>query len=328
MKDDISVCEPLLEEGDHSNLVPVQRVSYRERLWGILPHRSVIPCLNLWNHLDYGKASFPHKTSKEKATMTEATGPPVKKRICTLLLALIFLAIVLIMLSASYLFFIWSPWSQPAQAEVDWITVCENTTEAILVVPEKLSVATLLKAQSQEPPQRAMRNCLDEAVLKFSEEGVLKKNARMVLQCNGTRREFLSGEGENDIEVVWISGRVEYLVHEASPEVRVARLGRHPLPLNLTTIIGVREDLATQAALEELQDCLDKVVQEFPREPMVVQNSAMLMVSCGADLSFISGEGQTKINVYREDYMNGDIQYQVKATGWAWWARLFTRGST
>ncbi|KAL8212957.1 UNVERIFIED_CONTAM: hypothetical protein K2H54_059806 [Gekko kuhli] len=243
--------------------------------------------------------------------MTEASGPPVKKRVCPLLLVLIFLAIVLIGLSALYLFFIWSPWSQPTQAEVDWIRVCENTTEAVLVVPEKLSVATLLEAQSQEPPQGAMRNCLDEAVLKFSDEpGVLKKNARMVLQCNGTKREFLSGEGENDIEVVWISGKVEYLVHEASPEVRVARLGRRPLPLNLTTIIGVREDLETQGALEELQDCLDKVVQEFPREPMAVQNNAMLIVSCGTGLSFISGEGQTMINVYREDNMDGDIQYQ------------------
>lgn len=325
MKDDISVCEPLLEDGDHGDLVPVQRLSYRERLWGILPHRSVAPCLNLWNHLDYGMACFPQKTTKEKATMTEATGPPFKKRIWALLLLLIFLAIVLIVLSV----FIWSPLSRPALPEVDRISVSENTTEAILVVPENLSIATLLKAQSQEPPQGAMRNCLDEAVLKFSEEpGVLKKNARMVLQCNGTRREFLSGKGENYIEVVWLRGRVEYLVHEASPEVRVARLGRHPLPLNLTTVIGVREDLATQGALEELQGCLEKVVQEFPREPEAVQNNAMLTVSCGTDLSFVSGKGQTKINVYRKDSIGGDIQYQVKATGWAWWARLFTRGST
>lgn len=330
MKDDISICEPLLEDGDHSSLVPVQRVSYIERLWGILPQRSVAPCLKLWNHFDYGMDCSSHKPTKEKATMTEAAGAPVKKRIWVLLLVLIFLAIALIVLSVFYASFVWSPWSQLAQAEVDRIRVCENTTEAILVVPEKLSVATLLKAQSQEPPQGAMRNCFNEAVLKFSEEpDVLKKNARMVLQCNGTRREFLSGEGENAIEVVWISGRVDYLVHEASPQVRVARLGRHPLPLNLTTVIGVREDLAIQGALEDLQGCLDKVVQEFPSEPEVVQTNAILMVSCGADLSFISGEGQTKINVYRENNIDGDIQYQVKTTGWwAWWARLFKRGST
>lgn len=253
---------------------------------------------------------------------------PVKKRIHALLPVLIFLAIVPVMLGVIYIFFIWCPWSQPAQAEVDRVRVWENATEAMLVVPEKLSVATLVKAQSQEPPGGAVRNCLDEAVRKFLDEpDVLQRNARMVLQCNGTRQEFLSGEGENDIEVIWISGRVEYLVHEASPEVRLARLGCHPLPLDLATIIGVRQDLATQGAFEKLQGCLDKVLQEFPKEPVVVQNNATLVVSCGKDLSFISGGGQTEINVYRENNTDGEIQYKVKASGWPWWARFFKRGS-
>uniref|UniRef100_A0ACB8EGJ2 Uncharacterized protein n=1 Tax=Sphaerodactylus townsendi TaxID=933632 RepID=A0ACB8EGJ2_9SAUR len=319
MKDDVSILEPFLEDGDYSNLIPVQRVSCRDKLWGILPQRSAASCLDLWSRFDYGMACFSHKPLKEKATMTEATGSPVKRTIWALLMILIFLAIVLIVMSVVYICFIWCPWSQPTQAEVGRIRGWENITEVISVVPEKLSVATLLKAQSEEPPWGAVRNCLDKAVLKFSEEpDVLKKNARMVLQCNGTRREFLSGEGGNDIEVVWINGRAEYLVHEASLEVRVARLGQHPLPLNLTTIIGVRQDLAVHGALEELQGCLDKVVQEFPYEPIVVQNSAKLVISCGADLNFVSGEQQTEIVVYRENNTNGEIQYQVKATGWAW----------
>ncbi|XP_054835005.1 uncharacterized protein LOC129329448 [Eublepharis macularius] len=313
MENDISALEPLLENGDRSILIPGQGVSYNEKLGGIPPRRSAASYFNLWNRLGYGMACFPLNTTKEKSTMTEATRSPVPKKIWYLLLIL--LTTVLIIASIYITFFIGHPQSQPAQAEV----------EAILVKPKELNVATLLKVQSQEPPWGAMRNCLDKAVQKFSEEPeVLKKNAKMVLQCNGTRQEFQSGKGENVIEVAWINDRVDYLIQKESIEVHVARLSSRPWPLNLTIITGVRRELS---AFEEIQGCLNEVVREFPREPLIVQNNAKLVVSCGTDLTFISGEGKTEISVYRENNKDGKIQYSVKATGEVKWARFFTRGS-
>ncbi|XP_061475038.1 uncharacterized protein LOC133380885 [Rhineura floridana] len=310
MRDDSNLFEPLLDDGDDSKIIPVRRLSYREKLWGILPQSSAPSWLNIKNSVDCGVPRF-----SNKSTMTQTTRPLVKRKIWILILVLLALVTLLALAFIGALFC--SPWKQQPSLEAG-----ENTTAA-----KNLSLASLLDAKNQEPHWGAMHNCLAEAVQKFSEEPeMVRKNARMILQCNGTRQEFVSGKGEIRIEVVWINGMASYILDEATPEVHMARLGRHPLPLSLASISGVLQDLAsniskTQECLGELQSCLSKALQEFPLEPATLQDNAKLVVTCGGEnLTFISGNGDSEINVYRE---RGEIQFQVKPTWQAWWARLF-----
>ncbi|XP_028569693.2 uncharacterized protein LOC114588508 [Podarcis muralis] len=317
MRDDSNLFEPLLDDGDDSKLIPVQRFSYREKLWGILP-RSSAPS---WLYgIECGVPSF-----SDKSTMTQTTRPLGKRKTWTLILVLLAFLTLLTLAFIGALF--WAPWRPQSPVEANKAKAGENTTAAILVGQKNLSLAALLEAEMQEPQEGAMRKCLEEAVHKFSEEpAMVRKNSRMVLQCNGTKQEFVSGKGEIHIEVVWINGTASYILDESSPEVHVVRLGRHPMPLSLARISDVLQDLPsniseTQGDLKELRSCLNKALQEFPREPVVLQDDAKLMVTCGGvNLTFISGGGQSDINVYRED---GEVQYQVKPTWSAWWARLF-----
>ncbi|XP_053159500.1 uncharacterized protein LOC128348032 isoform X2 [Hemicordylus capensis] len=328
MRDDSNLYEPLLEDGDDRRLIPVPRVSYVEKLWGILPQNFAASWLNFPNSIEYGMPCSSHKLTREKSTMTQATRFAAERRTWALILGFALLSLfLLVLLCFFYSFSICPLRKQQCPIEVNRTKAEENTIAAIVVMPEDLSVATLQEAREKEHLE-AMRNCLDKAFEEFYQEpNMVKKNAKMVLQCNGTRREFLSGKGENHIEVVQINDKIDYILDEASPEVHMARLGRHSFPLNLISINEVLDDLASWEGSEELQACLNKALKEFPQEPMSVQDNASLVVVCGRkNLTFISGKGQNEINVYKED-TDEEIQYQVKATGWAWWARLFTRGA-
>nr|XP_020670873.1 uncharacterized protein LOC110091191 [Pogona vitticeps]XP_020670874.1 uncharacterized protein LOC110091191 [Pogona vitticeps]XP_020670875.1 uncharacterized protein LOC110091191 [Pogona vitticeps] len=329
MRDDSNVFEPLLDEEDLSRSKSMRKVfakavrkaSFQEKLWEFLSQSSVALCPTFQKSVGYGVPCVTHKPS-----MTETDRPWVKRKMVILvislsvLLELIFLCILLC--------FSYNPSTGPQDLpKEDGIKARKNMTAAVSVVPENLTLATLLAAETEEPQGGAMRNCLEKAVQEFSEEpSIVKKNTRMILQCNGTKREFLSGKGGNLIEVVWINEKVSYtLVHEAHPDVYLARLGRHPLPLNISSIQSVLQDVASHNGSEELRSCLRKALAELPWEPVIVQDNAKMVVSCGGtNLAFISGKGQTEINVYRED-PHGEIQYAVKATGWAWFLRPLTR---
>ncbi|XP_032064816.1 uncharacterized protein LOC116502908 isoform X2 [Thamnophis elegans] len=192
-------------------------------------------------------------------------------------------------------------------------------------VPKNLTVSILQEAQKSEPFSEAMGNCFDKAIKEFvSEPQILKENAKMILECNGTRSEFVSGKGENSIEVFWVDGQTHYTVREANSQVYVARLGRRELPLSLGSLLKVSQQLASLEGQEELQQCLDKVIEKFPKEPQTLQDNAMLQVSCGgSNVTFRSEAGTNEINVYKDT--QGEIVYNVKARGRAWWDRLFIR---
>ncbi|KAJ6652889.1 hypothetical protein lerEdw1_010547 [Lerista edwardsae] len=307
MKDESYLDKPLLEDGDTSNLVPIQR-SKTEKLWGILSQSPAASWLPFPSGLGYDAASLQHKSTKEKSTMTQATGSPAE-RSRVLILVLVLATFLLALLSVFFNLFIWPLGRQPSLS---------------VAVPQNLSDAALLEAREREPRVGAMRDCLDKAVQDFSAEpSVVKDDARMTLQCNGTRQEFLSGNGGTRIEVVWIDGEVSYNVDEASAEVHVARLSRRPLPLSLTSVNQLLRDLASWGGLEELQGCLNRTSQKFREEPTAVQDNAKLVVSCGShQVTFVSGEGQNEISVYRGNVYE-EIQYQVKATGWAWFEKFW-----
>lgn len=197
-----------------------------------------------------------------------------------------------------------------------------DNTEA---VPKNLTLPNLLEAKKSEPFCEAMDNCFDKAINEFmSEPRILQENAKMILECNGTRKEFVSGKGENYIEVFWVDGQTRYRVREANSQVYVARLGRQPFPLSLGSLLNVYQQLASREGSEELRRCLIKTIEEFPKEPQAVQNDAMLEVSCGgSNVAFRSEAGKNEINVYEDEH--GKIVFNVKSRGWAWWARLFKR---
>ncbi|ETE61587.1 hypothetical protein L345_12658, partial [Ophiophagus hannah] len=190
-------------------------------------------------------------------------------------------------------------------------------------VPKDLTVTVLLETKKSEPFCEAMENCFDTAVKKFElEPQIVKDNAKMILECNGTRKEFVSGKGENYIEVFWVDGQTHYTVKEANSQVYAARLGRQPL--NLSSLLNVYQQLVSLEGSEELRQCLNKTIKEFPKEPHAVQDNAMLQVSCGgSNVTFYSEAGKNEINVYKDTL--GEIVFNVKAKGWAWWARLFRR---
>ncbi|XP_032064819.1 uncharacterized protein LOC116502910 isoform X2 [Thamnophis elegans] len=191
-------------------------------------------------------------------------------------------------------------------------------------VPKNLTVSILQEAQKSEPFSEAMGNCFDKAIKEFvSEPQIVKENAKMVLECDGTRREFVSGKGENSIEVFWVDGQTHYTVREANSQVYIARLGRRELPLSLGSLLNVYQQLASPEG-QELQQCLDKVIEKFPKEPQTLQDNAVLQVSCGgSNVTFRSEAGTNEINVYKDT--QGEIVYNVKARGRAWWDRLFKR---
>ncbi|KAJ7317238.1 hypothetical protein JRQ81_003400 [Phrynocephalus forsythii] len=323
MRDDSNLLEPLLDEEDQSKSISVRRPSFSDKLWGIVPQSSAALCLSFKKGVGHGVPCFSHKS-----TMTEAVRPLVKRKMVILILHIFaFLAFLILLATVLYFFSNTFPWSRQL-SKVDEIEARKNVMVALSDVPRNLTLGMLLAAEREEPCEGAMRDCLEKAAEEFSEEPrIVKSNAKMTLHCNGTKREFLSGKGENLIEVVWIDGKVSYeLSHEAHPDVHLARLGRHPLPLNISSILGVVQDVSSHNGSEELQSCLRKALDELPWEPMVVQNDAKMAVSCGGtNLSFVSGEGQTEINVFREP-PHGEIHYMVRATGWASFLRFFTRG--
>nr|XP_020667943.1 uncharacterized protein LOC110089314 [Pogona vitticeps] len=308
----------ILDDENQTKPISVKKASFQEKSRGFLSQSSPALCLTFEKSVGYNVPCFSHKPS-----MTEADRPSSKRKI--VILCLFALLIILGIL----LFFLYNPFTGPQDLpKEDGIKARKNMTAAVSVVPENLTLATLLAAEMEEPQGGAMRNCLEKAAQEFSEEpSIVKKNTRMILQCNGTKREFLSGKGGNLIEVVWINEKVSYtLVHEAHPDVHLARLGRHPFPLSLGNIFCVLQDVISYNGSEELQSCLREALKQLPCEPLIVQDNAKMVVSCGGkSLTFISGEGQTEINVYRED-PHGPIQYVVKATGNAWWSRYFKKG--
>ncbi|KAK9405899.1 hypothetical protein NXF25_004673 [Crotalus adamanteus] len=196
-----------------------------------------------------------------------------------------------------------------------------DNTEA---VPKNLTVPILLEAKKSEPFCEAVDNCFDKAIKEFmSEPRILQENAKMILECNGTKKEFVSGKGENYIEVFWVDGQTHYQVRETNSQVYVARLGRQHLPLSLGSLLNVNQQLASREGSEELRRCLNKTIEVFPKEPQAVQNDAVLEVSCGgSNVTFRSQAGKNEINVYED---HGKIVFNVKSRGWAWWARQFVR---
>ncbi|XP_070594007.1 uncharacterized protein [Erythrolamprus reginae] len=195
-------------------------------------------------------------------------------------------------------------------------------------VPKNLTLTILEEAKTSEPFCEAMQKCFDTAIREFMLEPlIVRENAKMILECNRTRREFVSGKGENYIEVYWVDSQTHYTVKEANSQVYVARLGRQPFPLNLGSILKVYQQLVTLEESEELQQCLYKAIEEFPKEPQALQDNAVLEVSCGGShVTFCSEALQNvtnEINVYQD--MQGEVVFQVKAIGAAWWARPFSR---
>lgn len=302
------------EEGNEHKLVC--RSSYLKKLWGL---RYKNQCCNyatvLWRKIKSGIKNNVF-CSSHKYTITL---PPIKS------LTLAFILVVLgFFLFSSFLLSkvnglgAMYPFGNNVPPSV--VHTKGDNTEA---VPKNLTVPILLEAKKSEPFCEAMDSCFDKAIKEFMlEPQILQENAKMILECNGTRKEFVSGKGENYIEVFWVDGQTHYRVREANSQVYVARLGRQPLPLSLGSLLNVYQQLASREGSEELRQCLNKTIEEFPKEPQAVQNNAVLQVSCGgSNVTFRSEAGKNEINVYED--MHGKIVFRVKARGWPWLARIF-----
>ncbi|XP_070594009.1 uncharacterized protein [Erythrolamprus reginae] len=253
----------------------------------------------------YMDAQYPHQKkikSGTKNTVSRGFHKPPKK-----ILTVLFILFVLVL---CVVFLLWK----------------QNKGDNTKVVPKNLTLTILEEAKASEPFSEAMQKCFDTAIREFMLEPlIVRENAKMTLECNGTRREFVSGKGENYIEVYWVDSQAHYRVKEANSQVYVARLGRHPLPLNLGSILEVYQQLVTLEESEELRQCLNKAIEEFPKEPRVLQDNAVLEVSCGGShVTFRSEALQNEtneINIYKD--MQGKVEYIVNARGKAWWARKF-----
>ncbi|KAJ7317239.1 hypothetical protein JRQ81_003401 [Phrynocephalus forsythii] len=302
----------VLDEEDQNKSIPMTKTSFWKRSWRSLSQNSAELCLSFEKSIECSVPRFFHRS-----TMTKIVRPLIKRRPNSLLL------IVLILLSMM-LFINMSPMCPQYCCETEG-----NTKVAIKVAPKNLTLGTLLAAEREEPRGGALRDCLEKAVQEFSEEpSIIQNNAKMTLHCNGTKREFLSGRGENLIEVVWIDGKVSYaLVHEAHPDVHLTRLGRHPLPLSLSSIVDILQDVSSHNGSEVLRGCLRKALEQLPQEPEELQHNAKMVVSCdGKRFTFISGAGQAEIIVFREE-PHGEIRYLAKAVGRAPWFGFLKRGN-
>lgn len=309
------------EEGKSKSITMKEPLFWEKSLVN-LSKGSAALCLSPEKSIGNGVPCFPHRS-----TMTEATRPLVKRKMVIISLFALFALLFL-----GTLLYFFCPFTAPQHLpNADGIKAEKNmaaAAAALSVVPENLTLATLLAAEQEEPSLGAMRNCLKTAAEEFSKEpSIVKRNAMMTLRCDGRKWEFLSGKGGNLIEVAGTNETASYIfVHEAHPEVHLARLGIHPLPLSVSSIVGVLQDVIAHNGSEELQSCLRTALQQLPWEPEAVQNDAKMVVSCdGKRLTFISGKEQNEIDVFTEE-SNGPIQYRVKATGGAWWSRFFKRG--
>ncbi|XP_070594010.1 uncharacterized protein [Erythrolamprus reginae] len=269
----------------------------------------------------YMDAQYPHQKkikSGTKNTVSRSFHMPPKKTLAALfILFVLFLCLVFLLWKRNELY----PFGNDVTIIVDPIKG-DNTK----VVPQNLTLTILEEAKTSEPFSEAMQKCFDTAIREFMLEPlIVRENAKMILECNGTRREFVSGTGENYLEVSWVHSQIHYMVREANSQVYMARLGRHPLPLSLGSILEVCQRLVTLEESEELRQCLNKAIEEFPKEPQVLQDNAVLEVSCGGrHVTFRSEALQNEtneINVYKD--MQGEVVFQVKARGAAWWARKF-----
>nr|XP_060617025.1 uncharacterized protein LOC132766735 [Anolis sagrei ordinatus] len=320
---DSNVLKPLLD-GEHIVVPPEQCTSYNERLLEMLS-RSSLPLRNIiGKDTRFAVFCFCQSSPKSEATRSEGLRILILTLVYTFLLGLVIFAVGRSYVSTK----VHTYPIQPYAREFERIKGVMNISIAVSGVPKNLTLAALLEAKGQEPLGGAMRICLDKAAQEFSKEPVIvKKNTLMVILCNGTKQVFRSGKGQNKIGVVLANEKVYYLfVHEASAEVHLARLGHQTFPLNRTSILDVLGELKSQNGSEEMQQCLNKTLMELPQEPTAVLANAKMVVSCGwQNLTFLSGTGENEIRVYREE-MGGEIQFRVKASGWDWWARVFTRG--
>ncbi|XP_039217092.1 uncharacterized protein LOC120316029 isoform X2 [Crotalus tigris] len=309
MKEENDLPQPFLLDEEGNELKLVCRSSYLKKLWGL---RYKNQCYDyatvLWHKIKSGIKNNVFCSSHQYTI----TLPPIKR------LTWAFILVVLVVLLFCYY-----------QQCIHLGTMCPpsivhakgDNTEA---VPKNLTVPILLEAKKSEPFCEAVDNCFDKAIKEFmSEPRILQENAKMILECNGTRKEFVSGKGENHIEVFWVDGQTHYQVRETNSQVYVARLGRQHLPLSLGSLLNVNQQLASREGSEELRRCLNKTIEVFPKEPQAVQNDAVLEVSCGgSNVTFRSQAGKNEINVYED---HGKIVFNVKSRGWAWWARQFVR---
>ncbi|XP_026542726.1 uncharacterized protein LOC113424982 isoform X1 [Notechis scutatus] len=310
MKEENDFPKPFLldEEANEFKLVSIS--SYLKKIWGFLLQQSTM----LWHNIKSGI-----KNTVSCIFRKYPVNLPFIKilKIFILVFLLFSLVSILLLLKEKGIGKIY-PFGNNVATSV--VLVKGDNTETI---PKDLTATVLLEAKESEPFCEAMKNCFDTAVNKFeSEPRIVKENAKMILKCNGTRKEFVSGKGENYIEVFWVDGQTYYTVKEANSQVYAARLGRQPL--NLGSLLKVYQQLVSLEGSEELQQCLNKTIEKFPKEPHAVQDNAVLQVSCGeSNVTFHSGAGENEINVYK--VMQGEIVFNVKAKGWAWWARLFRR---
>ncbi|KAG8127812.1 hypothetical protein E2320_014705, partial [Naja naja] len=273
MKEENDFLKPLLLDEEANEFQLVCRSSYPKKIWGLLLQQSTMLWHNIKSGINNTVSCIFHKHPM--------TLPFIKS---------LNLAFILVNgLGIRYQF--------ESNVPTSVVPVKGDNTET---VPKNLTVTILLAAKNSEPFCEAMENCFDTAVNKFkSEPQIVKENAKMILECNGTRKEFVSGKGENYIEVFWVDGQTYYTVKEANSQVYVARLGRQPL--NLGSLLNVYQQLVSLEGSEELRQCLNKTIEKFPNEPHAVQDNAVLQVSCGgSNVTFHSEAGKNEINVYKD----------------------------
>ncbi|XP_034277567.1 uncharacterized protein LOC117668003 isoform X2 [Pantherophis guttatus] len=308
MKEDNNFPKLFLIDEEANEFKLVYRSSYPKKVWGLFLQQSTMLGRNIKSGIKNTVSCVFHRypltlPSIKSVTLARCGGG-----------VLVFLFLLFLLLKENRLVARY-PFGYPKTAIVP-------IKEA---VPKSLTVTNLLEAQKSEPFCEAMENCFDTAIKEFTlEPQMVKENAKMILECNGTRKEFVSGKGENYIEVFWVDGQTHYTVKEANSQVYVARLRRQSLPLSLASILNVDQQLASLEGSEELRQCLNEIIEEFPKEPHTVQDNAVLEVSCGgSNVTFRSGDGKNEINVYKDT--QGKIVFNVKGRGWAWWARLFVK---
>uniref|UniRef100_A0A2D4MDL9 Uncharacterized protein n=1 Tax=Micrurus spixii TaxID=129469 RepID=A0A2D4MDL9_9SAUR len=307
MEEENDFPEPFLLDEEANEFRPVYRPSYLKKIWRLLLQQSTM----LRHNINSG--------IRNTVSCLFRNYPMNLPFIRSLNLAFILVLLVLILLLLNVIGpGIRYPFGNHVATIV--VPIKGDNTET---VPKDLTVTVLLEAKNSEPFCEAMKTCFDTAVNKFrSEPPIVKENAKMILECNGTRKEFVSGKGENYIEVFWVDGQTHYTVKEANSQVYVARLESQPL--NLGSLLNVYQQLVSLEGSEELRHCLNKTIEKFPKEPHAVQDDAILKVSCGgSNVTFHSEAGKNEINVYKDS--QGEIVFNVKAKGWAWWARLFRK---
>lgn len=165
-------------------------------------------------------------------------------------------------------------------------------------------LATLLSLWSKLDSNSELFACLELALERMLP--CIVNNVLLTIAADQKMKQWISGEGENEIVIYYSQGKPHCQVYLATWEEYLSWLGSQPQVLSLGNLLCARSRLRCWSSSHKDKSfaCFAEAVERFLVEPIAVKQDARMLVECaGQMVEFVSGQGSCEISVFLKDDM-------------------------